>query len=160
MPNFSIEGTNGTLNVYDECVEIVRSRSMFNLGGGIGDKRFFFSNIISIEFKEFGLLSGNGYMQFISAGTQAVEVINMGVHTMRREAMRAPNVIFWVGYGRNKKFRQAYEFINNKMEETHSTVSSSAVTSISDEIERLSCLKDKGILSQEEFASAKEKLLK
>lgn len=53
-------------------------------------------------------------MQFISAGTPAVEVINMGVHTMRREAMRAPNVIFWMGYGRNKQFKQAYEFINKK----------------------------------------------
>lgn len=46
------------------------------------------------------------------------------------------------------------------MLETRSTASSSTTTSISGEIERLSNLKDKGIISQEEFVNAKEKLLR
>lgn len=63
----SAKGTNGTLVVKDNTIEIVRSGLNARLLGLRGNKEILIKNITPIQFKQPGLLT-NGFIQFAFSG--------------------------------------------------------------------------------------------
>lgn len=64
------KGTNGIMTVYDECIAISRKTfgSFISQGGSSGDRKYFYQDISSIEYKKPTILA-DGFFKIISTET-------------------------------------------------------------------------------------------
>jgi hypothetical protein len=156
MPEREYRGQNGTVVLQDKALVIRRGVKGFLLGGGMlrGDKTIPFSSIVAVQLKRAGAVQG--YIQFTLLG---------GPEAKRgwSEALNDENTVsfnFWGG--NNEKFAELKNIIEGKMHSQTNVVSdnsSSRSFSSLDELEKLAGLKDRGIITEEEFQQKKKQLL-
>lgn len=152
-PIMTAKGVAGALALYDDKVVIVRKGFLsFATHGLKGDKEIYLSSISSIQFKKAGLLV-NGYMQFaFNGGLEAKRGIN--------QAIEDENTVVFT-----KAHQPEFEAIKAKIESRlqamrmPQSVAVPAAPSAADEIIKLADLRDKGILTEEEFQQKKRQLL-
>lgn len=161
-----IDGTNGSLVVYEDRVVITRKTIMgFIVQGFTGDRTIPFSNISSIEFRKPSLLA-NGYIQFIVSGTLPV-LAKTSIFGTSQESLKDPNTIVLRAFSSNVpvKAEAIYQLILNKIDESakieggKSVVTNDIKLSVADEIRKFKKLQEEGIISQEDFDRKKQQLL-
>ncbi len=141
------KGYNGTIIVQDKGLVIKRGLKGFLLGGGMlrGDKTIPYSSIVAVQLKKAGLLAG--YIQFtLTGGSEA----KGGVFQSNSDEN---SVNFYPVRNNNKKFAELKALVEERIG-GHSHASSSL-----DDLEKLAGLKDKGVISVEEFEKKKKQLL-
>jgi len=140
------KGYNGTLILTNSGVIIKRGIKGFLLGGGKlrGDKTIPYSSIVAVQLKKAGLTAG--YLQLtLKGGSEA----KGGLF----QSTTDENTVNFHS-GKNKIFIEAKELI-----EKHISGDSHKATSNLDELEKLASLKEKGVITQEEFEAKKKSLL-
>ncbi len=118
------------------------------MGGGFlkGAKTIPYSSITAVDFKKAGMTAG--YLRLIIMGSQD----NKG--TVFKTANDENTITFQIGS--NSKFEEAKHLIEERMGQPTQPQQSS--NSLND-LEKLAELKEKGIISQEEFDAKKKQLL-
>jgi hypothetical protein len=146
-----VSGVNGQIVVDENWVTIKRKGAMAMLSQGIkGDKRIPVTNIISVQFKNANAMV-NGYIQFATASGESARGIS--------QATADENTVMF------KKSQMAdFEKLRDHLEDLISRRMNGgggapAPVDVADELAKLAKLRDQGILSEEEFAKAKAKLL-
>ncbi len=114
-----------------------------------GDKEIFIKYISSIQFKKAGLII-NGYIQFAFLGGQESK---SGLYS----AVQDENTIVFNSY-QQKDFEEIKAMIESKMATTENN--NSSIDKNLEDLERLANLKQKGILTEEEFQLKKEQILR
>lgn len=140
------KGYNGTLILTDSGVIIKRGIKGFLLGGGKlrGDKTIPYASIVAVQLKKAGMTAG--YLQLtLKGGSEA----KGGLF----QSTTDENTVNFYN-GKNKDFEEVKETI-----EKHISGSSHKAASNLDELEKLASLKEKGIITQEEFDAKKKSLL-
>lgn len=160
MEIFSIKCTNGLLNVYEDKVVISRKTAMGFVSQSLkGDRIFFYKDLSSIEYRKPSIWA-NGYIKFLTAGTQETKQ-NIGVlGSTSIEAIKDPNTLILKAFNKEivNKSEEAYNYILKKMSECRISKSSN-ISSNADEILKFKQLLDQGIITQEEFERKKQELL-
>ena len=144
------KGYNGTLILTDTGVIIKRGIKGFLLGGGKirGDKTIPYSSIVAIQLKKAGITAG--YLQLtLKGGSEAKG-------GLFESALDENSINFHSAFGgnNNELFLEVKNLIENKINSIGTPKSSEL-----DELEKLATLKEKGIITQEEFDIKKKLLL-
>lgn len=144
-PNYKIRGTNDLLEVFEDKVVITPKGLMGFLNKGLkGAKTIPFQSITAVQFKKPGLTTG--YLQFsVIGGNESRGGVLAAVQDENTFAF-------------NRK-KELVEEIKNFIEARMGIKGKSGPSNLSEEFERLHHLKEKGIISEEEFIEAKKKLL-
>ncbi len=138
---FNFQGVNGNLEVYSDRVEMRISGGFF---GGDKTETIFIKDMTSVEVKEANIVS-SGYIQFSAPGTnESNNKITLGG---------------WSPAAMSEKAKEVKSFILQQMQILKSESATPATISTSDELLKLSQLKDSGVLTDDEFQLAKKKLL-
>jgi hypothetical protein len=146
-----VSGYNGQVIVDDNWVTIQRKGAMAFISQGMkGDKKIPISNIISVQFKNANAMV-NGYIQFATASGEGARGIS--------QATADENTVMF-----KKSQMPEFEKLRDHIEELiarrmNNTGGGSSAIDVADELAKLAKLKDQGILSEDEFAKAKAKLL-
>lgn len=136
-----IRGATKSILVEEDAI-VISYRAMYH--GFVGDKRIPYKSITAIQYKEPGAWLA-GYIQFSIQGAMEwrgpVNQDENGVQFDKKDA---------------EAFLALRDFIKDKLAQRDA---SGSVTSVADELSKLADLRDQGILTEEEFASLKAKLL-
>lgn len=139
------KGVNGSVKLTSEGI-IIRRRGFlgFWLFGLRGGKSIPFASITAIQFKRAGLFSG--YIQFTVKGGNE----NLGGLWA---AMSDENtVLFWHN---NHAFEELRALVDQKI----AGISSGGRISVADEIAKFATLRDRSVITDDEFARKKRDLL-
>jgi hypothetical protein len=142
------KGVNGQLELLETKIRIKRKGVLAFMTQGLkGDKEILIKQISSIQFKKAGMLT-NGYLQFAFIGGQEAKGALF-------QATQDENTIIFTT-GQQASFEKIKEAIEKKIAsmEKGETKSSNL-----DELKKLAELKDKGIITEEEFTAKKKQLL-
>src|SRR3989338_2390188 len=144
-------GYNGTLILTDTGVLIKRGAKGFFLGGGMlrGDKTIPYSSIVAVQLKKAGMTAG--YIQLtLKGGSEAKS-------GLFQSATDENSINFHSAFGgnNNELFNEAKTLIEEKINAVNSPAKNSGL----DDLEKLAALKEKGIISEEEFQAKKKQLL-
>lgn len=143
------KGYNGTVILKDNVLVIKRGAKGFLLGGGMlrGDKTIPYSSIIAVQLKKAGMMAG--YIQFtLKGGSEAKS-------GMLQSTTDENTVNFQSWNNKNEKFEELKRIVEEKITQASGGRSNSSL----DELEKLANLKDKGIITEEEFQQKKKHLL-
>ncbi|OGW84740.1 MAG: hypothetical protein A3C35_01235 [Omnitrophica bacterium RIFCSPHIGHO2_02_FULL_46_11] len=147
---YTMKGVGELLEVYEEKVAITPKGMVGFLAKGLkGTKTIPFFSITAIQFRKSGVISG--YLQFTVPG---------GIESRGGEMDAAFDENTFMFRGQNELALEIKNYIEKRMQEVRSPQMISSISSISDELQKLADLKTKGILSEEEFQTAKKQLLK
>jgi len=139
---FKFEGIDSIMNVYEDRVEI-KPKGVLGVMSGQGSETFFIKNITSVEVRECSFFNG-GHIQISVHGTNEKD-----------------NKVMFGGFsnrsGMNENAIKIKSYIIKQLQNPIPV--ESIVNSSSDELLKLSKLKEDGVLSEEEFTLAKKKLL-
>ena len=152
---------NGLLKVYEDKVIISRNTAMGFISQGIkGDKAFFYSDLSSIEYKKPSLFA-NGYIKFVTAGTQETKQ-RVGIFGTTTEASKDENTLILRAFNKEipNKSEEIYLYIMQKISDIKNTSTNISSVSNADEILKFKQLLDEGIITQDEFERKKQELLK
>ena len=149
----TMKGVQDQLEVFEDKVTITPKGILGFMNKGLkGTKTIPFSSISAIQFKEAGAVF-SGYLQFtIPGGNES----KGGVFS----AASDENTFMFAEKKNNALAIQIKEYIETKVQELHSrrNTQSQSATSLSDEIQKLASLRDSGVLSDQEFQTAKSRL--
>lgn len=143
------KGYNGTLILGDNTITIKRGAKGFLLGGGYlrGNKSIPYTSITAVQLKKAGIVAG--YIQFsIMGGREAKSGL--------LQSTTDENTINFHST-KNKKFAEAKRIIEERISSLNQ--SNESKNSESDELEKFSKLRDKGIITEDEFQEKKKLLL-
>ncbi len=154
------KGQNGKLIVYEDFLAISRNTfgGFISQGGSSGERRYFYKDISSIEYKKPNLLA-NGYFKILVSGSKETNA-KVGLFSSSRESMQDQNSVVLRAFSKKEgeETDKIYELIMQKiMNAKKENVSGS--NSKMDELKKLGELKAAGVLTDEEFQKEKEKLL-
>jgi hypothetical protein len=155
QPSNEFKAPGATL-VITKTKIIIRRHGFLSLlnHGSKGDKEIFIKNITAIQIKEPGFT--NGFIQFSLSGEKGSKG---GVF----EAAKDENSIMIAGMDQYRSFLKAKELIEKYINEANQpvqvTTSLPAPESELDQIEKLHSMKERGILTEEEFTHQKRKIL-
>ncbi|MFA6476126.1 MAG: SHOCT domain-containing protein [Candidatus Paceibacterota bacterium] len=140
------KGYNGSVILGDKSLAIKRGLRGILLGGGAirGDKTIPYSSIVAVQLKKAGFVAG--YIQFtLSGGSEAKGGLFQSAYD--------ENSINFHRKG-NDKFAELKKLIEER-------IGSDSVSSHSslDEIAKLAELREKGVITEEEFQQKKKQLL-
>jgi hypothetical protein len=142
-------GVGGRLELYQTKIRIVRRGFLAFANLGLtGDKEIFIHQISSIQLKNAGGLT-NGYIQFAFMGG----LENKGGIF---DATKDENTIFF-STAQASAFIAIKSAIETRIAAAHAPASSTI--SVSEEIERFASLRDRKIITEEEFQVKKKQLL-
>lgn len=148
--SFTARGRNGQLTVTPTKIIISRKGAMgFLTQGHKGEKEISIDQISAIQFKKNGLATA-GYIQFSFLGGGETK---QGV----RDAVRDENSVMF-GKGAEPDFLKAKELIEQYRAASRQP-SASPAHSVADELEKLLALREKGVLTDDEFTAQKNRLL-
>jgi hypothetical protein len=137
----TLKGQTKSISIGDDAVTIV-PRALYH--GFIGEKRIPYSSITAIQFKEAGNWLA-GFLQFsIKGGQEWHGQVNQDENALQFDKELS------------EEFRALRAFIEERMANAASPQSSS----VADELAKLAALRDKGVLTEEEFSAQKSKLLR
>jgi len=145
--NNTYKGYNGTIILGTTGLTIKRGAKGFMLGGFMlrGDKAIPYSSIVAVQYKKAGVMSG--YLQLsLRGGSEAKSGVT--------QAVKDENTVTFQ-LNKNKLFRELKECIEQKIHEPQQPV---AGTHMND-LEKLAQLKEKGVITEAEFAAKKKQLL-
>lgn len=141
-------GYNGTIVLKKDSIIIKRGIKGFMLGGGMlrGDKTIPYSSIVAVQFKKAGMTAG--YLQLtLKGGSEAKGGL--------LQSTTDENSIHFHRYKNNNAlFEEAKTLIEKRMGDQQKPQGSAM-----DELEKLAKLKDKGVITEEEFQAKKRILL-
>lgn len=150
----TMKGVQDLLEVFEDKITITPKGFLGLMNKGLkGTKTIPYTSISAIQFKEAGALF-SGYLQFtIPGGNES----KGGLFS----AVRDENTFVFAEKKNNKSATQIKEYIEAKTQELRvpRTVQPQPTTSLSDELQKLASLRDKGVLSDQEFQSAKNRLI-
>jgi len=140
------KGRNGFLILTDNNVIIKRGVRGVLLGGGMlrGDKTIPYSSIVAVQLKKAGLTPG--YIQLTLKGGSETK---SGLF----ESIKDENSINFRN-GQNKNFEEAKRLIEEKINNASVSENNNL-----NELEKLAELKEKGIITEEEFNAKKKQIL-
>lgn len=146
MENKEYKGYNGILVLTDRAVIIKRGKRGFLLGGGMlrGEKTIPYSAITSVQLKKAGALAG--YIQISTMGGSEAK------SGLLQSATDENTINFHTYKKGNELFAEAKEIIESR-------IGSQSNNSSLDELEKLASLKEKGVITQEEFDGKKKQIL-
>lgn len=148
--NKEFKGTNGSMVLTDTCVLLKKGgiKGFVFSGGAIrGDKTVPYSSIAAVQFKKAQITAG--YIQLtLIGGTDATSGL--------MQAIKDENTISFNTWGANKRFAEAKEIIDEKIKQFQRNGQG---ISQAGELEKYAELRDKGVLSEEEFQEKKKQLL-
>ena len=140
---------DGLLEVHEDKVSITPKGVIGFLRKGLkGTKTIQFLSISAIQFKKSGITGG--YLQFTVSGA------NESTRGRSAAAKDENSFLFW---GKNDQALEIKEYIEKRIQELHNPQATSSSPSVSDELQKLAELKEQGVLSDEEFQTAKRRLL-
>lgn len=144
------KGQNGSIEFTGEKIIIKRKGlNAFFTQGLKGNKEIFIKQISSIQFKEAGMFT-NGYIQFAFLGGKETKGGLL-------DAVKDENTVMFT-----KKQMPAFSELKKSIEaaivKSNNPITSNSSSSL-DELEKLASLKDKGIISEDEFLMKKKQLL-
>jgi len=158
------KGQNGKLVVHDGCLVISRDTfgGFISQGGSSGERRYFYKDIISFEYKRPTFIA-NGYFKIIIPGTTETNA-KVGLFGSSMESMKDQNTIVLRAFTKKvgEETDRIYGIVLEKLSEAKKDKTSSTNTASStkmDELKKLGELKTLGVLSEEEFQREKEKIL-
>jgi hypothetical protein len=146
------EGVNANLLLLDDRVRIQRrEEKTFSQQGFRGNRDILFSQIASIRLKKATTM-GSGFIQFLLSGRNET-----GNHD---NAARDENTVMFRG-ARQVEFDRIKAAIEMKMAtaRTITTRPQPRAASYIEELEQLASLRNKGIITEEEFAAKKRQIL-
>jgi hypothetical protein len=148
---YKMAGVAETLEVFDDKLTITPQGVVGFLSKGLkGTKTIPFRSITAIQFKKAGFTSG--YLQFtIPGGMES----RGGIFDA---ASDENTFMFGNNSGNNERAVEIKDYIETKIEELR-VPKAAPSASLSDEISKLAALKAQGLLSDEEFQSAKARLI-
>lgn len=150
MENKEYSGYNGTLCLTDMGVVIKRGIKGFLLGGGKlrGDKAIPYSSIVAVQLKKSGMTAG--YIQLtLAGGSEAKDGLF--------ESTKDENSINFYNLGKNNElFTEAKTLIEQRIGQSMGSVS---VKSDAENLEKFAELRDKGVITKEEFEAKKKQIL-
>lgn len=144
------KGYNGTIILTDTGIIIKRGAKGFLLGGGMlrGDKSIPYSSIVAVQLKKAGMTAG--YLQLTLLGGSEAKG---GLF----QSATDENSINFHAFGKNNGlFTEAKEYIESKI---HQVSKGGAKSSEADELEKYHNLRDKGVISEDEFQTKKKQIL-
>ncbi len=132
-------GKNGNIELYADRLVIYRKKSR-------GDKTILLTSITAVQFRQPGWLTV-GYIRFAFSGGQEFKG-NL------QSAARDENAILF-----GKKSSGAFDELRQAVEDMMARPTERPRTNTLDEVERLADLKERGIITDEEFTAKKRQLL-
>ena len=145
--NKEYKGYNGNVMLTETGVIIKRGAKGFLLGGGMlrGNKTIPYSSIAAVQLKKAGATAG--YIQLTLIGGSEAK------SGLFQSATDENSINFHAYGGKNKKFEECKTLIEERIGRTVSGNSSL------DELEKLAELRDKGVITEEEFQEKKKHFL-
>lgn len=145
-----VQGVNGQLELTESVLRIKRGGALAFVTQGLkGDKEIQISQVSSVQLKAASFLL-NGYIQFAFVGGQEAKGgIFQGVEDENTVMFR-------------KSEQKQFEDFRDELQRRVSSFragSTPASTSSLDEIDKLASLRERGIVSEEEFEKKKKMLL-
>ena len=151
---YTMKGAHKTIKVYEDHLTMEPNRSLLGYisAGMSGIKTIMFSSISSVQFKKPGLM--NGYLSFTIPGGN--EIHGLDVLGM----MNDENTLILKPFNPQTQLSlEIKEYIENKVRDFQESRVPPQNSSMADELQKLADLKEKGILSEEEFQDAKHNLI-
>lgn len=144
-----MKGVMGVLEVYEDKVTITPKGVTGFLAKGLkGTKTIPLFSISAIQFKKSGITSG--YLQFtVPGGNESKAGLTAAPYDENSFIFR----------GKNEKALEIKEYIEERIQQLRNPRVTSSGPSLSDELQKLADLKAQGILSEEEFQTAKRRLI-
>jgi len=145
------KGYNGNLILTDTGVVLKRGTKGFLLGGGMlrGDKTIPYHSIAAVQLKKAGVVAG--YIQLTLIGGSEAK---SGLF----QSTKDENSINFHSYNnKNKKFAEAKMLIEERILKSRN--SGFQKNSEIDDLEKLANLRDKGVISEDEFQQKKKQIL-
>jgi hypothetical protein len=149
------EGSNGSVTLDEDRIRI-RHKGFANFltAGAHGEISILLSNISAVQFKSAGFMAGFIQFSIVGLNTKPGGVF---------EATKDVNAVLF-----SKEQEPQFEVLRNVVEERLTSLRSASkaqstpapAISIADELLKLAALKEKGILSEGEFAAQKDALLR
>lgn len=151
---YNMKGVQDLLEVFEDKVTITPKGILGFMNKGLkGTKSIPFTSITAIQFKEAGAVF-SGFLQFtIPGGNES----RGGVFS----AASDENSFMFANKRNNELAIKIKEYIEGNVRELQkpSHVASQSTTSLADELKKLASLRDGGILSEQEFQTAKIRLI-
>ena len=139
---FYLDGVDMSIDVYEDRVEIKPKKGLLGFLNGQGNEVIPIKNISSVEVRECSFINA-GHLMVNANGTSSKE-----------------NKIVFGGFGDRKTMNETANkikgFIFDKLSSSQSTQSNN---SLAEELSKLNELKSNGIITEEEYKLAKNKLL-
>jgi len=152
-PIMVAKGLNGWVELYENKVKIRRvdfkgNRTKIN---DKGDKDILLTSLTAIQFRRRSIIVP-GYIQFVYMGSSEANT------TIMNDMLDENTVTF------QKKGQPYFEKIKEAIEEAMERIQTSAPPTVAalsnaDELEKFAALKEKGIISEEEFQQKKKQIL-
>jgi hypothetical protein len=139
------KGQNGNLILNETSLVIKRGLKGFLLGGGMlrGEKTIPYESIVAVQLKPSGFLVG--YLQLtLKGGSEAKGGF--------LQSQKDENTI---RFTKNEVFLEAKKIIEEKI-----NASSKSSNNSLEDLQKLAEMRDKGILTEEEFTAKKKQILK
>jgi hypothetical protein len=148
-PVYTMKGVGELLEVYEDKVAITPKGLMGLMSKGLkGTKTIPFTSIKAIQFKKSGFTSG--YLQFSILG---------GLESTKGVFSAASDENSFMFKEENDLACEIKDYIERRAKELNEPRTLPMSMSTADELQKLADLRAKGILTEEEFQSAKHKLL-
>jgi len=148
---YNMQGVGDLLEVYEDKVVITPKGFIGLMNKGLkGSKTIPLSSISAIQFKKPGFTAG--YIQFTIPGGNESQG---GVFSANYDEN---TVTFY--HSQDELALEIKDYIERKIQESHAQDVIPSTTNLSDELQKLAELKEKGFLTDEEFQSAKTRLLR
>ena len=147
-PEITATGVYGRIELYPNkiCIRRKKGISSFILQGLKGDKDIIISSITSIQLKKAGLL--RGYIQFAFMGGKEAKGGML-------EATADENTVLF-----EKEQQPLFEQVKNIIEKRINIKTNSvSPSSDADELAKFADLRDKGVITEEEFIKKKKQIL-
>lgn len=163
-PIIEIKGMNGQIKVFEDYIILSRNGITAKTFFGFkGERTIYYKDLSAIEYKKPSFFV-TGYFQFIFSGTEQ-KSISFNSLGKSKKSLEDENTVAIRGV--DPDITSLAEKVNKILQERlksykslSTTQSANVSPSLADEIAKLAELKAKGLLDDEEFIAAKQKLLK
>lgn len=147
-----MKGVQDILEVFEDRVTITPKGVLGFLNKGIkGTKEIPFASVVAVQFKEAGAIF-SGYLQFtIPGGNES----RGGIFA----ATQDENTFMFAQAKNNAQAKEIKEYIDGSIRRSRAPQAAVPATNLSDELLKLVQLREKGLLSEDEFQAAKKKLI-
>ena len=148
------KGYNGSLILTENSIIIKRTGLMSKLQFGSSDKEIPLRSLTAVQFKETSFWSNLGYIQLIYPGS-----VEKQVRILDGASSDENTVLF--KKSQENAFKAIKQELNNIITKGFQVASISQNSSNSDlnDLEKLADLKNKGIITEEEFNTKKKQIL-